>query len=146
MLTLAIELTFWNLCYFLRPNFSQDYGLALKLRVQVRSFRARNNNLIMKKPKYQVKSKVWIYPGISGWHFVNIPKKQSKEIKNLFGEMAGGWGSLPVIVTIKKTSWKTSIFPDKKSNTYLLPLKSEVREKEKILSGNIINFEIEIQI
>ena len=72
--------------------------------------------------------KVWLYQGMAGWHFVNLPRKKSKEIKNLFGGMAGGWGSLPVIVTIGKTSWKTSIFPDKKTATYLLPLKQERSE------------------
>ena len=100
----------------------------------------------MEKPKYKIQSKVWLYPGITGWHFVSLPKKQSKEIKGLFGGMAGGWGSLPVIVAIRKTSWKTSIFPDKKSDTYLLPLKAEVRKKENIKNGDMIDFLIEMQI
>ena len=75
----------------------------------------------IEKPIYNLKAKVWIYPGAGGWHFVSVPKKTSKEIKKLFGMMAGGWGSLPVVVAISKTSWKTSIFPDNKSGTYLLP-------------------------
>ena len=100
----------------------------------------------MKKPIYKIRTKVWLYAGMAGWHFVNLPKNQSKEIKKLFGVMAAGWGSLPVIVTIGKTSWKTSIFPDKKSGTYLLPLKAEVRKKEKIVNGDTINFSIEIRV
>lgn len=94
----------------------------------------------MKKPIYKIKAKVWLYPGMAGWHFVTLPKKQSNEIKELFSGMSGGWGSLPVIVTIGKTSWKTSIFPDKKTEAYLLPLKSEVRKKEKIVNGDTIFF------
>jgi len=100
----------------------------------------------MEKPKYTFKSKVWVYPGMAGWHFVNLPKKDSREIKKIFGVIAAGWGSLPVVVTVGKTSWKTSIFPDKKSGTYLLPLKAEVRKKEGIKEGDTINFSIEIQI
>lgn len=92
-----------------------------------------------------MKSEVWLYPGMVGWHFISIPKKQGKEIKERFKSKAKGWGSLPVIVTIKKTKWKTSIFPDKKSGTYLLPLKAEIRRKEKIIRGDIINFSIEIE-
>lgn len=99
----------------------------------------------MERPKYKIRAKVWIYPGMAGWHFVNLPKKQSREIKKLFSVLSGGWGSLPVIVTIGKTSWKTSIFPDKKSNTYLLPLKAEIRRKEEIVNGDTINFSMEIQ-
>ena len=59
---------------------------------------------------------------------------------------AGGVHTLPVIVTIGKTSWKTSIFPDKKSATYLLPLKAEIRKKENIKDKDVVDFKIEIQI
>jgi hypothetical protein len=33
-------------------------------------------------------------------------------------------------------SWKTSIFPDKKSGCYLLPLKAEVRKALQISDGD----------
>ncbi len=77
-----------------------------------------------------------MWQGKSAWHFIGIPKKQSEEIKKRFGANAKGWGSLPMVATIGKTSWKTSIFPDKKSGTYLLPLKAEVRKKEGLFSGD----------
>jgi hypothetical protein len=50
-----------------------------------------------------------------------------------------------VQVTLGKTSWKTSIFPDKKSGTYLLPLKVDVRRKEEITHGDSVNFSIQIK-
>lgn len=62
-----------------------------------------------------------------------------------FGKNARGWGSLPVVVTLGKTSWKTSIFPDKREGAYLLPLKADVRKKEGIFKGDIITFYIEIK-
>jgi hypothetical protein len=98
------------------------------------------------KTKYEIKSKVWLYPGMAGWHFVNVPKKESEEIKETFKEFKKGWGSLPVIVTIGKTSWKTSIFPDKKSGTYLLPLKADVRKKEDVYNGDQVTFEITLKV
>lgn len=97
------------------------------------------------KYKYKIKSEVFAYPGMSGWYFVSIPKKQSLEIKKDFGGLKRGWGSIPVLVTIGKTSWTTSIFPEKKSGTYLLPLKAQVRKKEKIFGGDLVNFSIEIK-
>lgn len=100
----------------------------------------------MKKTKYKIRSEVWLYPGeVGNWHFVTIPKKQSEAIKKEFGAVKRGWGSLPVTVTIRKTVWKTSIFPDKKEGAYLLPLKAEARKKEGILEGDKINFLLEIQ-
>jgi hypothetical protein len=97
------------------------------------------------KSIFKVKSKVFLYPGMAGWHFVYVPKKQSEEIKKTFGTPKRGWGSIPVIVTIGKTTWETSIFPDKKSDGYLLPLKSEVRKKEQIFSEDNITFSLSIQ-
>jgi hypothetical protein len=87
------------------------------------------------KNTFKVRVKIWIYPGQASWHFVTIPQKQSRIIDNLYGDLKRGFGSLPVNVTIGKTTWQTSIFPDKKTMTYLLPIKSQVRKIEKIQAG-----------
>ncbi|MBI2120646.1 MAG: DUF1905 domain-containing protein [Parcubacteria group bacterium] len=99
----------------------------------------------MKPNQYKIKEKVWLYPGATPWHFVSVPKKQAGEIKKKFGSNRRGFGSLPVSVTIGKTKWKTSIFPEKKMGEYFLPLKAEVRKKEGIMNGDIIRFIIEIR-
>jgi hypothetical protein len=95
---------------------------------------------------FKIKGKVWRYPGKAGWHFVNVPRRQSGEIKKLFAGMNRGWGSLPVTATIGKTSWNTSIFPDSKLGLYLLPIKAGVRKKEMVVAGDTIAFSIEIEI
>ena len=94
---------------------------------------------------FNIKSKIFLYHGMAGWHFISVPKKQSEEIKKKFGTPKRGWGSIPVIVTIGKTKWKTSVFPDKQSGGYLLPLKADVRKKEHIFSGDNISFSLSIQ-
>ena len=94
----------------------------------------------MPKNHFKIKSKVWLYPGMAGWHFTTLPKKQSETIKKTFGAMKRGWGSLPVAVTIGKTTWRTSIFPDKNSGAYLLPLKADVWKKEKIHASDMVAF------
>ena len=96
--------------------------------------------------QFKMKSKVWVYPGMAAWRFLSLPKKQSAQIKKVFGGLARGWGSLPVKVTVGTTRWETSIFPDKKSGSYLLPLKAEVRKKEGIKDGNNVIFEIQLKI
>jgi hypothetical protein len=87
-----------------------------------------------------------LYPGDVAWHFVTVPQKEFKDIQKRFGMLARGWGSLPVMVTIGKTTWKTSIFPDKKTGTYLLPLKVVVRKQENIHRGDTIAFALEILV
>lgn len=100
----------------------------------------------MKKNTFKVKAKVWLYPGKAGWHFITVPKKQSDEILSIFGSLKRGWGSLPVKVKLGKTEWQTSIFPHKKSGGYLLPIKSEVRKKEKITQDETIQLTLEILV
>lgn len=97
----------------------------------------------MSVKKYTINGEVWLYPGMSGWHFVGIPKKESVEIKKGC-KVKAGFGSIPVVVTVGKSKWKTSIFPDKRTETYLLPLKAEVRKKEGIFSGDTITLTIEL--
>ena len=98
----------------------------------------------MPRAEYRVRAKVWLYPGKGGWHFVNLSVKQSREIKALFGEDAHGFGSLPVSVRIGDTEWKTSIFPDKKSQSYLFAIKAAVREREGITTGKTITAAVRI--
>lgn len=97
------------------------------------------------KKIYKITAKVWLYPGMAGWHFVTIPKSVAKNIKFYFSTVKRGWGSLPVDVTIGKTTWKTSIFPDKKSDSYLLPLKAQVRKQESIKKRDSTKLSLEIQ-
>jgi hypothetical protein len=98
----------------------------------------------MAKGTYKFKSEVLVYPGMGGWRFLVIPRKEGKEIKEKYGKHAKGWGSIPVSVTIGKTEWKTSIFPDKKSGTYLLPLKAKVRNTEGITDDASVKFILKI--
>ncbi len=95
---------------------------------------------------FKLKAKVWLYSGMAAWHFVTLPQKESELIKELFSPLKRGFGSLPVNVTIGKTTWKTSIFPDKKAGAYILPLKAEVRKKEKIEVGDTIVFMVEMSM
>jgi hypothetical protein len=94
---------------------------------------------------YTLKSKVVVYPGMAAWRFLGLPKREAKEIKEKFGKHAKGWGSLPVKVTIGETKWETSIFPDKKSGTYVLPLKAQVRKKERIDDGETVQFTLALR-
>jgi hypothetical protein len=95
---------------------------------------------------YKFKSKVWLYTGDGAWHFVSVPKEESKEIKSMTIGLTNGFGSIPVEVKIGKTTWSTSIFPDSKTGTYLLPLKKAVRVSEKISVGDEICIAMDIKI
>lgn len=86
------------------------------------------------------------YPGMAAWRFVALPKMVSSEIKTGFGSMKKGWGSIPVLVTVGKTTWETSIFPDKKSQSYLLPMKLDIRKEEGIMDGDMVALRVRIRV
>lgn len=99
----------------------------------------------MSKNIFTLKGEVWLYPSdVASWHFVSLPKKESADIKAAYGDQSPGWGSLPVSVTLGTSTWKTSIFPDKHSGGYLLPLKATVRAKEHVRQGDIITFTLQV--
>jgi len=102
----------------------------------------------MLKKSFKIRAEIWLYSGDSGaWYFVTLPKKESAEIKKSFGDiLKKGWGSVPVMVKLGKSIWKTSIFPDKKRGAYILPIKAAVRKREKIEEGNIITLSIFIDM
>lgn len=86
---------------------------------------------------YAFTALVWLYPGKNAsWHFVTVPKDITKQIEAQYTKPKRGWGSIPVKVTIGTSTWKTSIFPDKKRGSYLLPLKAAVRKKEDLGPGD----------
>jgi hypothetical protein len=89
-------------------------------------------------------AEVWDYTGEGSWHFVSLPEDLADEIEELHGSRAAGFGSLRVSVTIGETTWATSIFPDKKRATYVLPLKKAVRRAERLEVGSVARVSLEV--
>lgn len=91
------------------------------------------------------RAKVWLYSGDkAAWHFLTLPKVTAKKLKAASKQPRRGWGSIPVIVTIGKSQWKTSVFPESKSESFILPIKAKVRKSENIEHGDTIAFTLEI--
>jgi hypothetical protein len=97
------------------------------------------------KHSYTMTEKLTLWPTDTGaWHFLRLPKAAGIEIKDRFGAQHRGFGSLPVEVTIGKTVWRTSIFPVKISQSYILPVKAAVRKAESLYEGESVTFSITI--
>jgi hypothetical protein len=85
---------------------------------------------------YRFEAELWLYPGDGGWHFVTLPEDLADSISDRHDEDERGFGSLPVEVTVGATTWRTSIFPDQASASYLLPVKRAVRTAERLVEGD----------
>lgn len=85
--------------------------------------------------RYEFTAELWLYPGEAGWVFATLPVDDAEEIDELVPHKRG-FGSVKVTARIGATEWSTSIFPDKASGSYLLPVKRPVRTKEKVDVGD----------
>lgn len=94
------------------------------------------------KIKYEFITKIWQYAGQGGWHFVSLPHELAKEIRDNLKSEEEGWGRLKATAKIGNSEWETAIWFDTKMDTYLLPLKAEIRNKEKLETDKSIKTNI----
>jgi hypothetical protein len=97
----------------------------------------------MSKTGYNFEAIIWSSTGKGAWHFVTVPEDIAYEIK-FFRQKISGFGSIPVDVKLGQSQWTTSLFPDKASNSFFLPLKSAVRKKEQISVGDRVTILIQV--
>ncbi len=86
----------------------------------------------MKKTNYSVTGRIELFETIAApWRYLFIPFDKVPDVD------PGGWGSIPVTVTVGKSEWKTSIFPLKKAG-YFLPIKKLILKQESLALGDTI--------
>ena len=85
---------------------------------------------------------MWEHDGSASWHFLSVPEPIADDLEAEFGHRAAGFGSLRVEVTIGSSTWQTSLFPDAKRKTYVLPLKKAVRTAEGLTAGSVASVDL----
>jgi hypothetical protein len=88
--------------------------------------------------------KIWFWRGPSPYYFVTVPAKQSRDLKVISELVTYGWGMIPVVAQIRKTRWKTSLFP--KDGHFIVPLKDSVREAEQLDEGDNVAVHVEVRM
>lgn len=94
---------------------------------------------------YRFEGKLWRWTGDApaSWIFITLPADIAFEIK-CASEIRRAWGSVAVKARIGATEWRTSLFPDKASGGYLLPVKAAVRKAENLGEGDVSEIELSI--
>ena len=72
-----------------------------------------------------------------------VPPELSEDIREI-PRPQRGFGSVRVRARIGDSEWTTSIFPDSKTGSYVLPLKKSVRDAEAIVEGGPVVVRIEV--
>ena len=95
---------------------------------------------------FEFEAPLWIWNGGSGtsWHFITLPFEITDEIDEMCSETKKGFGSVPVSVTVGRTTWTTSIFPSKEQESFILPVKAQVRRAEGLANGTTCAVTLEL--
>lgn len=82
-------------------------------------------------------AELWLHDGEGGWHFVTLPRAAAEEVDET-APPRPGFGSVRVTATIGTSTWRTSLFPDRRSASYLLPVKRAVRDANGLVAGDTV--------
>ncbi len=95
--------------------------------------------------RYEFEAEIWVSGGEGAWHFLTLPRQVGEGLKTLRGP-AHNFGSMRVSACIGGTVWKTSLFPDRRLGTFLLPIKADVRRRQGLGVGDAVRATIEVLI
>jgi hypothetical protein len=103
--------------------------------------------------RYSVTAALWLWTtdkAPASWHFITIAGQAADDISGaaLMRRMEGGpkrgWSTLKVRARIGETIWDTSIFPDRASGGWLLPIKAAVRKAEGLVVGDAVMVTVDL--
>ena len=79
----------------------------------------------------------------SHWYFAAVPPELSEDIREI-PRPYRGFGSVRVRARVGASEWSTSIFPDARTGSYVLPLKKAVRDAEGLVDGGAVVVQLDV--
>jgi len=86
---------------------------------------------------------IWFWRGPAPWYFVTVPEPQCDDLRAIARTVTYGWGMIPVVAHIGKSTWTTSLFP--KDGRYILPIKTSVRKAEGLDEGDTVHVRLDVE-
>lgn len=90
----------------------------------------------MRIVEFRFSSEVVRWSPDNSWYFATVPREHSDAIREETDGLRRGFGSVKVVARIGATEFATSVFPDSKSQCFVLPVKKAVRVAEEIEDGD----------
>jgi hypothetical protein len=78
------------------------------------------------------------------WHFCTLPPEVADDVSFEAGPR-GGFGSVRVEVRIGPSTWRTSLFPDSRTGSFVLPIKKRVRVAGGLRAGDTCEVSIVVE-
>ncbi|MFD1720738.1 DUF1905 domain-containing protein [Amnibacterium endophyticum] len=79
------------------------------------------------------------------WTFVSLPAEVTEDVRELAGDVPRGFGAVRVLVTVKTSTWRTSVFPGGEDGRYVLPVKKAVRDANGLDLGTPVAVRLQLQ-
>jgi hypothetical protein len=87
-------------------------------------------------------AELWAWQGPASWVFLSLPPEFADAVRLAAFLSPRGWGSVRVTAEADGVNWDTSLFPDKTSGSYLLPVKAAVRRKLGVAVGDRLSLSL----
>lgn len=98
--------------------------------------------------QWEFEADLWIWDARRSdtWTFLTLPPHVSADVQDaaLSTGPRRGFGSVAVEVTVGASTWRTSVFPDKDSGCYVLPVKKAVRRAEDLAAGDPVTVRLQV--
>ncbi len=89
-------------------------------------------------------AEVFEWRGPAPFYWLLLTDDAADYVRAQAAEATYGWGAIPVDVRIGSTSWETSLLP--RSGGYALPLRKDVRVKERIDDGDSVKVGLSVAV
>lgn len=94
-------------------------------------------------------AELWAWQGPASWVFLSLPAEFADAVK-LAGLASStgpkrGWKLVPLTAEAGAARWETSLFPDKESGSYLLPVKAAVRRRLGVSAGDRLTLTLHLK-
>lgn len=99
----------------------------------------------MVRTTYDVTSEVWRSEGPTGRYFVTLPLELAAEIRARFSGSHQAVGSLPVSVELGQSIWSTSLYADSDASSYVIPIRDDVRRRERVRDQQVVTLRFAIK-
>ena len=87
-------------------------------------------------------AELWQWQAKANWFFVTVPVDLAGEVRLHAFLAPRGLGSVRVTASSGEVRWDTSLFPDKSSGSYVLPVKAQVRRALNLSEGDSFRLQL----
>jgi len=92
----------------------------------------------------QFRGELWYWRGPAPFHFVSVPDEECGALEAASSLVSYGWGVIPARVRIGATTFRTALFP--KDGGYVVPVKVDVRRREKLELGGTVTVQLTLAV